>query len=596
MASFVDPSAKEMLVGMGFTEEKSTLLSHCVNSKIIGIMASFVDPSAKEMLVGMGFTEEKSTEALQAANGNVELAAEYCLNGIPEPQGGNPDSMNDEFETGYLRHAVGNLTLESAESFSNYTEEQLMQELGELEVTPTLLKLLESFDAAAVDGGMNSQTFRNFVAQQIQDMLIPFLEEQLSAVLTSVEQGLEIKVIEHEEGGENHEFKQLVRDVVTHSELLGPVISAGLFRLFDKEDHNGIVSRHEFLQTLVSFAHFYETQNFVAVGKTLFELIDANDNGRVELMEMADFILDILSIPFSFFRPVVLALDTALESPVVDKCIEELAKRLGKDTFDYSDIRENLEPVIEKLRCIVSSYSEANPELKEGARKIRDQFTTEFSEAATDGELPKDTAVDLYTRITHNIMKGVLASVRPQMNEVVQQLSEAAPYNTEEVEPVLQASMNTLLALLKGPAVRRFIEATMLLLDNNDNGMIKESDIQVLFLSDCDDDDFHANIATLVKLFDGDGDGKITKAELKNVAHKIVKIMVEYASFVVEMLKEVLGAIKVPLLGLISGVVGDGTSFSFEEILALFGGDSSSLDMSAISAVAQESMRNLPFM
>ena len=56
-----------------------------------------IDPTKVEQLVNMGFERDNIIECLRVANNNLEIAAEFCMNGIPrDDEESEPDVMEEE--------------------------------------------------------------------------------------------------------------------------------------------------------------------------------------------------------------------------------------------------------------------------------------------------------------------------------------------------------------------------------------------------------------------------------------------------------------------------------------------------------------------
>jgi len=78
-----------------------------------------------------------------------------------------------------------------------------------------------------------------------------------------------------------------------------------------------------------------------------------------------------------------------------------------------------------------------------------------------------------------------------------------------------------------------------------------------------------ARISALFKIFDANDNGQLSKEELELMVGKLLDLAAEYIATIAEIVKRlVLGNLE-PLLQLVAGMVGDGTSFSYAELLNL---------------------------
>jgi len=78
-----------------------------------------------------------------------------------------------------------------------------------------------------------------------------------------------------------------------------------------------------------------------------------------------------------------------------------------------------------------------------------------------------------------------------------------------------------------------------------------------------------ARTSALFKIFDANDNGQLSKEELELMVGKLLDLAAEYIATIAEIVKRlVLGNLE-PLLQLAAGMVGDGTSFSYEELLNL---------------------------
>jgi len=229
-------------------------------------MASFLDQSKVEHIMDMGFSEDQAAAALTAAQGNLEVAVNYCLSEIPRLTERNNHEIDSDaipengYDVGYLSSEIS-LEVEENKiiitSLLEMTDEALY---GDIQQQPFLLTLLECFDEACTQGvPMDLEAFKAFLksllSKQLSPMIASFLQDLMSNTNLS---------------SKSLEVGALANEVCASAEIGLPILTAGLFRLFDKEDHNGIISRKEFMVTLLSFNSLASSP--VIALKTFFRL------------------------------------------------------------------------------------------------------------------------------------------------------------------------------------------------------------------------------------------------------------------------------------------------------------------------------------
>jgi len=547
-------------------------------------MASFLDQSKVEHIMDMGFSEEQAAAALTAAQGNLEVAVNYCLSEIPRLTERNNHEIDSDaipengYDVGYLSSEIS-LEVEENKiiitSLLEMTDEALY---GDIQQQPFLLTLLECFDEACTQGvPMDLEAFKAFLksllSKQLSPMIASFLQDLMSNTNLS---------------SKSLEVGALANEVCASAEIGLPILTAGLFRLFDKEDHNGIISRKEFMVTLLSFNSLASSP--VIALKTFFDLVDSNSNGRVELKELADFVLELAAVPIDLAKASAYTLQKILKSGPVEQAAAEMILMFDADGNGTVDAKEFASAVSSLIQSVLP---DSLPQILSTARK--EQLLTEFLSRATECQMPKADAIDLYSRLLHELLLDFTDEVRPTLIQACTQISTEFPFRLQQVLPIFTMAIDHFFAFVKGPGIRRTVAALMTLFDIKNNGMINENEIRFLLAGLSNEIHMEEYISEIFRLFDEDGDGRITKKEAMDVLGKFLGFATEIVCVCLDLIKHLLGAILLPVLGLVASMVGDGTSFTFDELMNL-SKLASDGGAAQVSTAAREVMSSLPFM
>jgi len=605
-------------------------------------------PAGISQLTAMGFDEELAARALTAANGNVELACEYCLNGnVPEPSSNEEGGEEENFSIGFLSQGVEASRGALVESFMAMDEEALRNNL-DLEDAPELVvQFISGFESAATDGSMNLEEFRRFLAGFLRDRVIrdlfaqQFAESFLQDMMRGPGSPFPHSVVETMRFPTKDEMVELMTN---HFELLIPILTNGFFKVWDR-DHDGSLTIKELLVTINMIKSVPEDElgPFI-VGKFFFEVADADSNGRLDCSEMADFMSEILSVPFSLVRPVLEAVKSVVKGPAMSEASKgfmELLKNLDTNHDGQLSAEEAVAMFTKKSiwgcddcgntfpggdegffcrtgpcsgrrgcdRCLQCAGDAADQTCKRGHpmtrgpisyEEVAQEFTAEADAqlsamlagaepglAQARAELQRVIALKFElpqresapTAEVANALVGVgaahaaqlLDEVQPMLDGMVQEMATAFPFPTQQVLPVLNGFLQQALGLARSTAVRRFVTAFCNLLDKNGDGSIRAADLRALLelMAPAGEGGVVARTAALFKIFDANDNGQLSKEELELMVGKLLDLAAEYIATIAEIVKRlVLGNLE-PLLQLVAGMVGDGTSFSYAELLNL---------------------------
>mmetsp|Transcript_37212 Transcript_37212/g.57923 ORF Transcript_37212/g.57923 Transcript_37212/m.57923 type:complete len:272 (+) Transcript_37212:2175-2990(+) len=164
-----------------------------------------------------------------------------------------------------------------------------------------------------------------------------------------------------------------------------------------------------------------------------------------------------------------------------------------------------------------------------------------------------------------------LDEVRPMLDGMLQEMATAFPFPTQQVLPVFHGLVQQAYGLVRSTACRRCVVAFCNILDKNGDGLVRAADLRAMLelLAPAGEGGVVARTAALFKIFDANDNGQLSKEELELMVGKLLDIFLEYFALVAEIVKRLLLGNLEPLLQLAAGMVGDGTSFSYEELLNL---------------------------
>mmetsp|Transcript_29745 Transcript_29745/g.48629 ORF Transcript_29745/g.48629 Transcript_29745/m.48629 type:complete len:568 (+) Transcript_29745:51-1754(+) len=541
-------------------------------------------PAGISQLTAMGFDEELAARALTAANGNVELACEYCLNGnVPEPSSNEEDGEEENFSIGFLSQGVEASRGALVESFMAMDEEALRNNL-DLEDAPELVvQFISGFESAATDGSMNLEEFRRFLAGFLRDRVIrdlfaqQFAESFLQDMMRGPGSPFPHSVVETMRFPTKDEMVELMTN---HFELLIPILTNGFFKVWDR-DHDGSLTIKELLVTInmIKEVPGDELGPFI-VGKFFFEVADSDSNGRLDCSEMADFLSEILSVPFSLVRPILEVVKAVVKGPAMSEASKGFMESLKVLDTNHDGLLSAEEAVAlfakepEQTAMADARLSEtlaaAEPALAQARAELQRVLALKFELSQRESAPVAEVANALVGAAAGHATQQ-LDEVRPILDGVLQEMATAFPFPTQQVLPVFHGLVQQAYGLVRSTACRRFVVAFCNILDKNGDGLVRAADLRAMLelLAPAGEGGVVARISALFKIFDANDNGQLSKEELELMVGKLLDLAVEYIATIAEIVKRlVLGNLE-PLLQLVAGMVGDGTSFSYAELLNL---------------------------
>mmetsp|Transcript_25185 Transcript_25185/g.39679 ORF Transcript_25185/g.39679 Transcript_25185/m.39679 type:complete len:568 (+) Transcript_25185:39-1742(+) len=541
-------------------------------------------PAGISQLTAMGFDEELAARALTAANGNVELACEYCLNGnVPEPSSNEEGGEEENFSIGFLSQGVEASRGALVESFMAMDEEALRNNL-DLEDAPELVvQFISGFESAATDGSMNLEEFRRFLAGFLRDRVIrdlfaqQFAESFLQDMMRGPGSPFPHSVVETMRFPTKDEMVELMTN---HFELLIPILTNGFFKVWDR-DHDGSLTIKELLVTInmIKEVPGDELGPFI-VGKFFFEVADSDSNGRLDCSEMADFLSEILSVPFSLVRPILEVVKAVVKGPAMSEASKGFMESLKVLDTNHDGLLSAEEAVSlfakepEQTATADARLSEtlaaAEPALAQARAELQRVLVLKFELSQRESAPVAEVANALVGAAAGHATQQ-LDEVRPMLDGMLQEMATAFPFPTQQVLPVFHGLVQQAYGLVRSTACRRCVVAFCNILDKNGDGLVRAADLRAMLelLAPAGEGGVVARISALFKIFDANDNGQLSKEELELMVGKLLDLAAEYIATIAEIVKRlVLGNLE-PLLQLVAGMVGDGTSFSYEELLNL---------------------------
>mmetsp|Transcript_3367 Transcript_3367/g.6088 ORF Transcript_3367/g.6088 Transcript_3367/m.6088 type:complete len:568 (+) Transcript_3367:38-1741(+) len=541
-------------------------------------------PAGISQLTAMGFDEELAARALTAANGNVELACEYCLNGnVPEPSSNEEGGEEENFSIGFLSQGVEASRGALVESFMAMDEEALRNNL-DLEDAPELVvQFISGFESAATDGSMNLEEFRRFLAGFLRDRVIrdlfaqQFAESFLQDMMRGPGSPFPHSVVETMRFPTKDEMVELMTN---HFELLIPILTNGFFKVWDR-DHDGSLTIKELLVTInmIKEVPGDELGPFI-VGKFFFEVADSDSNGRLDCSEMADFLSEILSVPFSLVRPILEVVKAVVKGPAMSEASKGFMESLKVLDTNHDGLLSAEEAVSlfakepEQTATADARLSEtlaaAEPALAQARAELQRVLVLKFELSQRESAPVAEVANALVGAAAGHATQQ-LDEVRPMLDGMLQEMATAFPFPTQQVLPVFHGLVQQAYGLVRSTACRRCVVAFCNILDKNGDGLVRAADLRAMLelLAPAGEGGVVARISALFKIFDANDNGQLSKEELELMVGKLLDIFLEYFALVAEIVKRLLLGNLEPLLQLAAGMVGDGTSFSYEELLNL---------------------------
>mmetsp|Transcript_13548 Transcript_13548/g.21231 ORF Transcript_13548/g.21231 Transcript_13548/m.21231 type:complete len:568 (+) Transcript_13548:39-1742(+) len=541
-------------------------------------------PAGISQLTAMGFDEELAARALTAANGNVELACEYCLNGnVPEPSSNEEGGEEENFSIGFLSQGVEASRGALVESFMAMDEEALRNNL-DLEDAPELVvQFISGFESAATDGSMNLEEFRRFLAGFLRDRVIrdlfaqQFAESFLQDMMRGPGSPFPHSVVETMRFPTKDEMVELMTN---HFELLIPILTNGFFKVWDR-DHDGSLTIKELLVTInmIKEVPGDELGPFI-VGKFFFEVADSDSNGRLDCSEMADFLSEILSVPFSLVRPILEVVKAVVKGPAMSEASKGFMESLKVLDTNHDGLLSAEEAVSlfakepEQTATADARLSEtlaaAEPALAQARAELQRVLVLKFELSQRESAPVAEVANALVGAAAGHATQQ-LDEVRPMLDGMLQEMATAFPFPTQQVLPVFHGLVQQAYGLVRSTACRRCVVAFCNILDKNGDGLVRAADLRAMLelLAPAGEGGVVARISALFKIFDANDNGQLSKEELELMVGKLLDLAAEYIATIAEIVKRlVLGNLE-PLLQLVAGMVGDGTSFSYAELLNL---------------------------
>jgi len=516
---------------------------------------------------------------------NPSMMASPNANEPPTPPGccSAQDCQGESFSNGSLSQGVEASRGAYVESFTAMDEEALRNNL-DLDSAPTVIKqFISSFESAATDGSMNLVEFRGFLTGFIREKVFHDLfgfvvsEGLLQKLARSPISPFEPSVVETMSFPTQEEMIALMTN---HLELLIPILTNGFFKVWDR-DHDGSLTIKELLVTInmIKEVPGDELGPFI-VGKFFFEVADSDSNGRLDCSEMADFLSEILSVPFSLVRPILEVVKAVVKGPAMSEASKGFMESLKVLDTNHDGLLSAEEAVSlfakepEQTATADARLSEtlaaAEPALAQARAELQRVLVLKFELSQRESAPVAEVANALVGAAAGHATQQ-LDEVRPMLDGMLQEMATAFPFPTQQVLPVFHGLVQQAYGLVRSTACRRCVVAFCNILDKNGDGLVRAADLRAMLelLAPAGEGGVVARTAALFKIFDANDNGQLSKEELELMVGKLLDIFLEYFALVAEIVKRLLLGNLEPLLQLAAGMVGDGTSFSYEELLNL---------------------------
>jgi len=388
-----------------------------------------------------------------------------------------------------------------------------------------------------------------------------------------------------------------------------PVVYNAVFRFFDA-DRSGSISTEEaracvrtvFLFTDGRLRDIPISDRARVVAESFFRVFDANGNGVIEVSEVHEIISDIISGLVSalislidHFEPVLVKEPLDFITKVFSKSLRDmLGGEGGEDPFQVDKLIEAvvgqlpamvLEPTDETRQQLEQTLESSLDKMDQMAPNFRsrlgriqecyDKFFQGFEQRATEGKLSKAACVDLGTDLLLEVYdnfnevgvsaldNGVGQSL-PQIDSALSSMSSMSPnlnsasMDRDLVKEVVLATVASLRFFIKGGGAKRLLTAVFNLLDINNDGVMSREELRTLADAIFDlvkqrlnpgvKDRLISVLKAAFALMDTDSDNQITQEELKAYYAKVLQFAFAYATFMINLWKQLVTGAMRPLL------------------------------------------------
>lgn len=408
-------------------------------------------------------------------------------------------------------------------------------------------------------------------------------EKVLNETLT---EGLE-KVYKSCGGATEGQVDKFVKRLANKIPTYLPIFSNAIFRFFDV-DGGGTISKSELVLTIGGFFG-EEGPNPALALPGIFRILDADNSGSIEPVEVQPFITEIITAIAKLATAVVNELENDLKGGMRKKVLKKAQSVIDgiveNEGLPYPMPKDELlrlagdEVGSEEMFGVASVYLEMP--LPQSILDSTEATFTRFNEVAKGEPIPIKKAAEV---IASSLIPSLTAFCEPEAAEAAIAMVSSQtdlPFDVEELDlsDVIPVATSVLSSYLKSGAMKRYIEAALSFLDINNDGNISEAELRSLYdgalklKNSPDAESFKANVqayyGAVFDIFDSDGNGTLDMDDVPKIFDKGVELGLALVYLVIEMYKTILVALVLPLLNLGFGMFTEDGSISMEMVQGL---------------------------
>lgn len=371
-----------------------------------------------------------------------------------------------------------------------------------------------------------------------------------------------------------------------------PIVCNALFRFFDA-DGSGTISKEELCLVVAAM----DGDNMSTVVSSVFRVIDANENGSIEAVEIQPFLVEIITSIAKLTTSIINELEGDIKGAFKVK-----ATKMAREQYD--ELSEEM-PAPHTHDMIMEMLGESfNAEefygiaaVPAGVLKKLELFFRAFEEKVATGDKKSLPIKQVAALMASTFIPAMSAFVQPEllsmgadqvagafdMEDVIAGLNDAGA-----LKDMFEVCAGAVTAYLKSGALKRFLEALLSFLDVNNDGELTYDELTSFYsnvkkimeatlnesLSDEDKDaeiKVHALAAarSFLEILDSDGDKVVSMDDFPKIYDKAVEMLLAVLYLQIEGFKAIALSLVMPALNVGMGMTTEDGSLTLENALMM---------------------------